>query len=354
MTDGKIQIVAQTAHLAHLTLEGLTMFANLFRLSDDVWQNLLKLLAAAGALCIISVLVWQGYNSNGVPDPAVPHLGYGAAILDTAVLVFREGLECILVLATVIAGFSGARSVFLKPVATGAGIGMLVTVVTWFVAVGILTDLGQNTTALDLQVYTGGVAIVGLLLIMCWFSHKFYWTGWMSNHGRRKQALLKESDALPVGALSGSVFLGMVLLGFTSVYREGFELVLFLQGLRLQVGTAIVMQGALVGLFFISIVGALTLYAHKRLPHRKMLIVTGILLGAVLLVMVGEQAQEMQQASFLASTDLALPIPKWAGTWLSVFPNVQTLIAQAIAAIFLLGCYFGGEALKKSRVLVRR
>ncbi|MGA7520830.1 MAG: iron permease, partial [Acidobacteriaceae bacterium] len=72
------------------------------------------------------------------------------------------------------------------------------------------------------------------------------------------------------------------------------------------------------------------------------LVLTGILLGAVLLVMVGEQAQEMQLAHWLPTTVvpmLANRIPAWMGLWFSVFPTVQTLAAQAVACLLVLGSF---------------
>ena len=41
------------------------------------------------------------------------------------------------------------------------------------------------------------------------------------------------------------MLLGLALLGFTSVYREGFEVVLFLQTLREQVGSSVVLEGVI-------------------------------------------------------------------------------------------------------------
>ena len=65
---------------------------------------------------------------------------------------------------------------------------------------------------------------------MNWFFHKTYWTGWISVHTERKRELLKSKDA------KGVFVWGMGLLGFTSFYREGFEVVLFLQSYRLNQG----------------------------------------------------------------------------------------------------------------------
>ena len=56
-----------------------------------------------GGLVLAAVLLWQAFTQGGSPDPLAPRFGFNAAALDIAVLVFREGLECILVLAAITA-----------------------------------------------------------------------------------------------------------------------------------------------------------------------------------------------------------------------------------------------------------
>ena len=103
------------------------------------------------------------------------------------------------------------------------------------------------------------------------------------------------------------------------------------------------LYGVSVGVALSAIVAVLTFFANRRLPYKKMLVITGVMLGLVLLVMVGEQAQEMQLAHWLPTT--AIPrferlLPEWLGLWFAIFPTVETLTAQAIAAILVLGSYF--------------
>jgi high-affinity iron transporter len=62
------------------------------------------------------------------------------------------------------------------------------------------------------------------------------------------------------------VVLGLVLLGFISVYREGFEVVLFLQNLRVTYGSAQVLQGVAIGLALTAAVGWVTFVRQERLP----------------------------------------------------------------------------------------
>jgi high-affinity iron transporter len=294
-----------------------------------------------GALLIVGLLVWQGIAAQGNPDPTIPHLSPTVARLDIGVLVFREGLECILVLSAITASMVGTNRSHRRPVAVGALIGLLVTLFTWFIAVGIVSDLMQSVSALNLQAATGLLAVIVLLVVMNWFFHKVYWGGWISLHTRKKEALLRSASDARIS--KAHLMRGLCLLGFASLYREGFEVVLFLQSYYLRMGGKLVLEGALLGLFFTCIVAVLTFVAHHRLPYRKMLVVTGIMLGFVLLVMVGEQVQEMQLAHWIPTTrieGLVNIIPAWMGLWFSVFPTVETTIGQLLAAILVVGCYF--------------
>jgi high-affinity iron transporter len=302
-----------------------------------LWVPLLIL----GALLAFALLIWQAATASGNPNPMAEGTDTTAAILDISVLVFREGLECVLVLAAITAGTAGRRASIRNPIAAGAAAGFLATLATWVVVVRILAGIGNSVSALVLQAATGLLAVAVLLVVMNWFFHKLYWTGWISYHTNRKRAILDGTDDQGTSRLA---FLwGMGTLGFTSLYREGVEVVLFLQSYRLRFGNDIVLWGAGIGLLLTGIVGALTFVAHRRLPYKKMLVFTGILLGVVLIVMVGEQAQEMQLAGWIPTTTIASlrhVIPAWMGLWLSVFPTAETLIAQALAALLVIGSYF--------------
>ncbi|PYK09272.1 MAG: iron permease [Verrucomicrobia bacterium] len=267
-------------------------------------------------------MVWQGVTAHGAPDPIRPNTSPAVAVLDIGVLVFREGLECILVLAAITASMTGRKRVHRRPVAFGAGMAFVASLITWCVAVRIVGSLSDNMSALDLQAATGLLAVIVLLVIMNWFFHKIYWGGWIRAHNRRRKALLENARSAEIS--ESRLWWGLILLGFTSLYREGFEVVLFLQSYNLRLGGGVVLKGALLGMVLTGMVAVLTFVLQQRLPYRKMLITTGILLGVVLLVMVGEQAQEMQLAHWISTTEihsLKDYMPPWMGLWFAVFPT---------------------------------
>jgi high-affinity iron transporter len=304
----------------------------------------------AAAILLIAVMIWQGITTHGMPDPTQPNTSPTVAFMEIGVLVFREGLECVLVIAAITASMTGSNQVHRRPVAIGAGIAFLATLITWSIAARIVGHLTETVSALELQAATGLLAVIVLLVIMNWFFHKIYWGGWIRAHNRRKKALFANSNG---PSSRQSLFWGLILLGFTSLYREGFEVVLFLQSYNLQLGAGVVLKGALLGLFLSGIVAALTFVLQKRLPYRKMLISTGILLGVVLLVMAGEEAQEMQLAHWISRTDidwLTNVIPAWMGMWFAVFPTYETMAAQLVAAILVVGSYYGANRVLRTRL----
>ena len=159
----------------------------------------------------------------------------------------------------------------------------------------------------------------------------------------------KELLGAAAGVTSATVVAGLYLLGFSSVFREGFETVLFLQALQLSSGTGIVLAGVTLGLLATAAVGAMTFALERRLPYKRMLIVTGVLISLVLVVLVGNTMRGLQGVGWLPITPLDLELPLWTGTWLGVFPTVETLCAQGGALAFVLGSYFAAERLRHRR-----
>ena len=297
-----------------------------------VWVCVVLAVAVAAV-----ILGW--HSSGGTADPSDPanHMSPTSAVIDSAILVFREGLETILVLAAVLASFLGANRAYRRPVAVGGGIGLAATIATWFAAIWVIGQFGGR--GLDLQAATGLPAIIVLVVVMNWFFHRVYWTGWIAQHHRRRRGLLAASG----DTTTRRMLLGLALLGFTSIYREGFEVVIFLQNLRVTFGSSVVLEGVLLGGLFTAAVGVLTFALHQRLPYRRLLIITGGLLVLVLFVMVGEEVNEMQLAGWIGTTGIGVSIPGWAGQWFSLFPNVETIAAQLLAVGVVVGSYVAAQ-----------
>ena len=180
---------------------------------------------------------------------------------------------------------------------------------------------------------------------MNWFFHRVYWSEWIGRFHRRRRELMKDEKA---GFFSAQV-LGLAMLGLTSVYREGFETVLFLQSLELSAGTVTVLEGAGLGLALTLLVAVITFALQRKLPYKKMLIATGVLLAVVLVVMVGQTARTLQGTGWLPITPAPSTSRTGPGLWFGVFPTWETLIAQVAALVFVIGSYFLAQEVKVKR-----
>jgi high-affinity iron transporter len=271
-------------------------------------------------------------------------LGEGAGgatvVTNAAVIVFREGLEAVLILAAVMASLSGAARAQRRPMMIGALLAILASIVTYVLARTVLTGLAEYGEKLEAIV--GITAIAVLLLVLNWFFHKVYWTEHIKRFNKRRRRLLSVAG----GSLISAQVLGFVLLGFSTIYREGFETVLFLQALELNSGLAVVVEGVALGGIAVAAVAIATFKLERKLPYRKMLIVTGLLLTVVLAIMVGKTVRTMQGVGWFPITPVDVDLPYWTGIWLGVFPTVETVLAQVASVLFVLGSYVLAERLK--------
>src|SRR4051795_846772 len=286
---------------------------------------------AAAALTVAGIVYLMATAKTGPVDPteARGHQSHATVVFNSAIIVFREGLEAILIFAPVTASMVGANSRHRRPVTLGAAEAFGAAVATWFLVQALLdaaSGLGPR-----LEAITGFVAIVVLLIVLNWFVHKVYWSEWIGRHHRQRRKLLTK---VGIGAT-----LGLVLLGFTSVYREGFEVVLFLQTLELQAGAATVLEGVALGLAGTAAVGILTFWLHRKLPYKRMLVLTGFMLGMVLVVMIGGTAATFQDLGWLPRHPLPFSVPQWLGAWFEIYPTYETVGIQIVAAGFVVGSY---------------
>lgn len=265
-----------------------------------------------------------------------------AAIATNAgIIVFREGLEAVVIIASLMSSLKSAEErKYRRPMWAGVILALVVTALTWVLAHGILQSLARYGEKLEAVVSV--IAIAVLLLIMNWFFHNTYWTGWLASfHAQKKRLLTGEAG----------LFLGLVTLGFTSVYREGFEIVLFLQALVLEGGVGTVLVGVLVALLGVYIIGLIIFRLQKSLPYMKILVITGVMIGAVLLQMVGSTIHIMQVVGWMPIHVVeGASFSYWLGTWFGVYPTWEGLGFQLASLIFVFGSYYLAEGLRKKKV----
>src|SRR3954468_24742497 len=158
----------------------------------------------AAALIVSGLVYLMATAKTGPVDPTEVkgHQSHTTVVFNSAVIVFREGLEAVLIFAAVTASFVGANRARRRPVVSGAALAFAAAVLTWFVAQAVLA--AASPLGAKLEAITGFIAIVVLLVVLNWFVHRVYWSDWIGRHHRRRRQLLARTG---VGATFGLVAL---------------------------------------------------------------------------------------------------------------------------------------------------
>ena len=121
---------------------------------------------------------------------------------------------------------------------------------------------------------------------------------------------------------------------------------LFLQNLELKSGSGTVLEGVLIGLAATACVGVVTFWLQRKLPYKKMLIATGVIVGVVLVVMIGGTALSFADLGWIPRNETPFDVPEWLGAWFEIYPIWETLAAQVLAAVLVVASYHVAKRMK--------
>ena len=256
------------------------------------------------------------------------------AFISSFSIIFREGLEAVLILGAIITYLEASRNhKFKKYVHYGIGLAIGATAVTWVIASYIIEISGANRELIEAIAALSATAV--LFYVSFWILNKIEHKRWME---------FVKAKVFQASAAGGtSVF---IMLSFFTVYREGFETVLFYQAMF---SFAKYME-FYVGLgFILGIVSLLGIYfgfrkLGKRLPLRALFGLTmGI--GAYLsIAFLGNAIREFQVLDFIPYTSMLGTIPRLdinVATMTGIYPTLETTVGQIVLlAVYLVASLY--------------
>ena len=246
--------------------------------------------------------------------------GLSAATAFTAslVILLREGLEAIFVLAAIIAfvAKTGRRDA-LPWVHAGWIVALALGALTWVIATFVVEISGANRELTE--GVTALLAAAVLLYVGYWLHGKSYAQAWTR--------FLKDQ----VGrALEKRTLWAMAAVSFFAVYREMFEIVLFYQALWVQAGEAgqaPVLGGAAAAAVLLAAMGLAIFKYSLRLPIGPFFNVMSGLLVVLAVVFTGHGVAALQEAGAMSAHGLGFePVPL-----LGIYPSAEAIAAQVFA-----------------------
>ena len=242
-----------------------------------------------------------------------------AAVIGAIFIVAREGLEAVIILAALLAGLRGAENARIRRrIGVGAWLALGATAMMFVASRTLLQGLSHYGETLEAVISV--VAVIVLLIVTNWVFHKYYWTGWNA----RLRTLSKAAQRQQQTRWEGLALIGV---GFVTIFREGFETTLFMQSLILEAGMRPVLLGLAIGGLFIGVVGFAVFSIGAKLPYRKMLVITGVLVIFVLFTFMGSTVRLFQTVGWLPVHPVpGLELPAWMGVWLGLYPTWEGLL----------------------------
>ena len=242
-----------------------------------------------------------------------------AAAVSAVLIVVREGLEAVVILAALLAGLRGPQnSTIRKRIGAGAWLALAASAGLFIASRSLLLGLSRYGETLEAVISI--IAVIVLLMVTNWVFHKYYWTGWNA----RLRDLSKAAQKPRKPFLES---LALVGVGFMTIFREGFETTLFMQSLMLEAGMRPVLVGLAVGGALIAGLGFAVFLIGAKLPYRKMLVFTGALVVFVLFTFMGSTVRLFQTIGWLPVHPVpGLELPAWAGLWLGLYPTWEGLL----------------------------
>jgi high-affinity iron transporter len=298
----------------------------------EIEREMLALRAAIGGGAATAVLATRIAKADALLAAAQDKLDAGelspaAAFTTSLVILLREGLEAILLLAAIVAfvAKTGRRDA-LPYVHAGWIAALFAGAATWAAANSLIDISGANR-----ELTEGVTALVAAAMLL----YVGYWL-----HGRSQARAWASFIRDSVGsALEKKTLWAMAGVSFLAVYRELFELVLFYEALWVQAGAeghAAVLGGIAVAAVLLAAAGWGMFKYSLRLPLGPFFSAMSLLLALLAIVFAGQGVAALQEAGVVGAS----PVGSFAAPMLGVHPTMETLGAQMIAvALIALGVW---------------
>jgi high-affinity iron transporter len=261
----------------------------------------------------------------GVVAPAI-------AFSSSFSIIFREGLESALILGAILTYLEASRNEkFKKHVYAGIVLAIALTAATWVIAQFIIEISGVQRALIE------AIAGISAVAVLFWVSF------WVLNKIETKKWIEFVKAKVWQATTTGS-FMVFVLLSFFTVYREGFETVLFYQALFsfAKYMEIYVLAGLVLGMAVIIAVIFIIRKLGRKLPLRVLFGLTMAVGAFMSITFLGNAVREFQELGWISTTPIYNIVPRLdinVATMTGIHPTVETVVAQLI----LLAIYLGGS-----------
>ena len=276
-------------------------------------------------------------SGTGVIAPAI-------AFSSSLSIIFREGLESALIIGAMLTYLKASRNdKFKKHIYLGIILAIGATAVIWIIADSLIEITGASRELIE------GIAGISAVAVLFWVSF------WVLNKIETKKWIEFVKSKVWQATTTGSVMV-FVLLSFFTIFREGFETVLFYQSMfsYAKYMESYVIAGLVLGLAVIIFIAFMIKRLGKRLPLRILFGLTMAIGAYMSVAFIGNAVRSFQEADYIGTTPMIGLIPRLdinIASMTGIHPTLESFVAQLVLLIiYAIGStYATGSNAKKEK-----
>lgn len=239
------------------------------------------------------------------------------------IIIFREGLEAILVVAAISAYLVKTNNKpMLKVVYLSSLLAIFVSILT---AIALHTIVGLSGA--NQEIMEGGamlLATVVLFFVSNWMISKSESEAWKSYVEGKVQTAVTTGSSIALG-----------FAAFLAVFREGAETIIFYQAMLADAKEHMdmVWYGLGIGGIILAFIFIVIRFGAIRLPLKPFFICTSVLMYIMAIAFAGGGVKELQEADIIQVT----PVDFISSVEiLGIYPTVETLIPQVVMVMLVI------------------
>ena len=261
-------------------------------------------------------------------------------------ILIREGLEALLVVAAVIAYLvkSGnkrfTKFIYLGVLAGLAGSGLIAVLFTFlFGGSGPIQEISEGVCAL--------IAMAMLLWTSNWMLNKSSVEAWNRYIRNKTEAAVASAQSkMEAGeGVSFGMVVSLAMLSFLAVFREGAETVIFYESIySMSQDSRGMWIGGIAAAVVLLIIFFVLRFTSVKIPIGPFFLVTSILMAVLVVIFAGGGIHALIEGDLIEGTYLS-NVP--TNDWIGLYPYVECLAAQALAAIAVITLFVVGFVKKR-------
>ncbi|WP_072217259.1 FTR1 family iron permease, partial [Listeria monocytogenes] len=272
---------------------------------------------------------------GGMTDELKPFADVTYTWFDAALIPFREGLEALLIIATLLTYTKRTKTPTAKRwIIGGTAAGLVVSLALGMVVAFWLSALAFGDNNNLINGWAGLIASIMMLYVSYWLHRNSDITRWNNYmEGKSNQAL------------SNGKMISFAFLAFLAILREGLETVVFLIGMVGRMSNFELLMGILAGLGVLLIIAFVMLRYSVHIPVKPFFMISSAIVFYLCFKFMGSGIHSLQLAGVIPTSveDYLPSIPA-----LSIYPSWYSFLPQVLLVIFGLTILIKQQIKKKS------